>query len=440
MIQIFGAVWLLSALLASAFSADDIAVSYKNYKLYDVQPSTRAELELLHRVSSELDLDFWSPPALDRNSSVMVSPWNDDSLRAYLSDHNVKHRVLYDDVQSVIDREHVYNQNRARKRRSVEQTDKRASFDYFWSMDEIYQYLDYLALEYPSLVRLKDYGKSYEGRPIKVITISTNGEVDDFRPIVLIDGGIHAREWAGHMSVLYLIHQLVERSAENMDLLNKTNWVIMPVVNPDGYVYTYEHNRLWRKNRAPVNMLCIGTDLNRNFPFRWKYYGSQCSSGYAGPTPGSELETRAVMLMMANYAKATKVYLAVHSCGDYILYPYGYDYVDAPNKVQLQELGDKAAEAVKAIGGPEYAVGSASFLLYPANGSDDFIYGSYGVEYVYTLELSCGAMVSDGFIISVAEMQKISKEAFEMFKVFGKFAGEQKIIPLGSNRKNNTAP
>lgn len=145
------------------------------------------------------------------------------------------------------------------------------------------------------------------------------------------------------------------------------------------------------------------------------------------------------MLMMANYARATKVYLAVHSCGDYILFPYGYDYVEAPNKIQLQELGDKAAEAVRAIGGPKYDVGGASFLLYPANGSDDFIYGSYGVEYAYTLELSCGVASGDGFIISVAEMQKITKEAFEMFKVFGKFAGEQKITPLKANRKNHTA-
>lgn len=47
------------------------------------------------------------------------------------------------------------------------------------------------------------------------------------------------REWAGHMSVLYLLHQLVENHSANLDLLRNVDWVVVPVVNPDGYVYTH---------------------------------------------------------------------------------------------------------------------------------------------------------------------------------------------------------
>ncbi|EAT46983.1 AAEL001844-PA [Aedes aegypti] len=429
MVQIFGAVSLLLILL-SIVLADE--VSYENYKIYNVHTKTHADLELLHRLRNDLDLDFWSPAALNRNSSVMVNPWNDGLFRELLTKNDVEHRLTHSDVESLMNQKSAENRINSRRRRNTKQDDTIAKFDHFWTLDEIYQYLDDLKQKYPHLVRVKDYGVTHEGRPIKVFTISATGVVDEFHPAVLIDGGIHAREWAGHMSVVYLIHQLVERSAENMELLNSTNWVIMPVANPDGYVYTHESNRLWRKNRAPANTVCIGTDLNRNFPFQWAFYGGECSIGYAGPTPASELETRAMMLLMANYARVTKVYLAVHSCGDFILYPYGYDYVDVPNKAQLQELGEKAAAAVKAIGGPEYAVGNSATLLYPANGSDDFIYGSFGVEYAYTLELSCGANSGDGFIIDLAEMQKITKEAFEMFKVFGTFAGEQKVKPLNT--------
>lgn len=42
------------------------------------------------------------------------------------------------------------------------------------------------------------------------------------------------------MSVLYLLHQLVENFSENMELLRNVDWVVVPVVNPDGYVYTHE--------------------------------------------------------------------------------------------------------------------------------------------------------------------------------------------------------
>lgn len=41
------------------------------------------------------------------------------------------------------------------------------------------------------------------------------------------------------MSVLYLLHQLVENSAANLELLRNVDWVVVPVVNPDGYVYTH---------------------------------------------------------------------------------------------------------------------------------------------------------------------------------------------------------
>lgn len=47
------------------------------------------------------------------------------------------------------------------------------------------------------------------------------------------------REWAGHMSVLYLLYQLVENYADNLELLRNVDWVVVPVVNPDGYVYTH---------------------------------------------------------------------------------------------------------------------------------------------------------------------------------------------------------
>jgi murein tripeptide amidase MpaA len=49
----------------------------------------------------------------------------------------------------------------------------------------------------------------------------------------------------------------------------------MPLVNPDGYEYSWTTDRLWRKNRTPnLGSSCVGTDLNRNFGFKWLTGGS----------------------------------------------------------------------------------------------------------------------------------------------------------------------
>lgn len=57
-------------------------------------------------------------------------------------------------------------------------------------------------------------------------------------PIILIDGGIHAREWIAPATVLYILQQLVE-NPDNRDLLSGVDWYLLPVLNPDGYEFTH---------------------------------------------------------------------------------------------------------------------------------------------------------------------------------------------------------
>lgn len=112
-------------------------------------------------------------------------------------------------------------------------------FSHYWNFDEIEEYIEFLSKTTKLFVKKILIGTSYEGRPIHALTISLDEIVGNL-PILFIDSGIHAREWAGHMSVLYLLNQLVENYSENIDLLNGVDWVVVPVVNPDGYVYTHE--------------------------------------------------------------------------------------------------------------------------------------------------------------------------------------------------------
>ena len=56
-------------------------------------------------------------------------------------------------------------------------------------------------------------------------------------------------------------------------MLDKMDWVILPVFNVDGYAHTWggRHNRMWRKTRSPNrgSSSCMGTDPNRNWNYKW---------------------------------------------------------------------------------------------------------------------------------------------------------------------------
>lgn len=70
--------------------------------------------------------------------------------------------------------------------------------------------------------------------------ISTTNFTDASKPIYYMDAMIHAREWVTTPVALYSIHRLVEDLREqDRDLLETIDWIIHPIVNPDGYEYTH---------------------------------------------------------------------------------------------------------------------------------------------------------------------------------------------------------
>lgn len=103
-------------------------------------------------------------------------------------------------------------------------------------MLQIDSYLSNIANAYSDLVTFDSIGRSFEGRNIPLIKISTNPSAN--KPVIFIDAGIHAREWIAHSQALYIISQLVTNST-NRYLLDKVDWQIVPVLNPDGYEYTH---------------------------------------------------------------------------------------------------------------------------------------------------------------------------------------------------------
>lgn len=104
---------------------------------------------------------------------------------------------------------------------------------------KIQAYLRKLARSRSSIVTLSSIGKSSEGRDISMIKISTGG---NRKPTILIDAGIHAREWIAPSMALYIIQELTE-NPKNIYLIENIDWMIIPVLNPDGYEYSHTNVR-----------------------------------------------------------------------------------------------------------------------------------------------------------------------------------------------------
>nr|AAT36733.1 carboxypeptidase B [Aedes aegypti] len=395
--------------LAALVAAEQ--VTYRDYKVYKLEFTTREQQAQLKRWENVEGVDFW-----DRaGHRVMIHPELQQTFEKFLVANKIAHEVIIQDVEATIEAERKYDQEYKKSKAALGRST--VDFEHFWRTQEIYDYMDGLAASYPNLVSVEVIGYSRENREIKSITItSSNGQVSGSKPVIFIDGGVHAREWAGIMSVVYLIHELVEHNSEYQDMMG-SDWVIVPVANPDGYEFSHTSNRMWRKNRFPSSILCTGIDLNRNFAYMWSSGSNLCSDTYPGTEPASEPETQALVSLMNRYRNNLSLYLAVHTYGNMILYPFGYawPFIPVSNAAEHIAMGEKAKAAVLAAGGPSYVVGNSAEILYTAFGaSDDYALGLGGFTYGFTLELTGGG--SQGFDLPASQIQNVAHATFQIFR------------------------
>jgi murein tripeptide amidase MpaA len=112
-------------------------------------------------------------------------------------------------------------------------------FDLFYRHDELSRLLhDYVAAA-PGLLQLSSLGKSFEGRDIWLLTItSTATGVDTDKPAFWVDGNIHAAELTASTACLYWLHQLVSGyragDVQVKQLLDTRVVYMVPRLNPDG--------------------------------------------------------------------------------------------------------------------------------------------------------------------------------------------------------------
>jgi len=195
-----------------------------------------------------------------------------------------------------------------------------------WS--ELYQ------ASFDTLARLDTIGYSLEGRPIFALKISGNVDVDEDEPEVFINGLTHAREAITVEIVLHFIWYLLDNYAEPQigALIDSTEIWLVPIVNPDGWVYNEQTNPdgggMWRKNRRDNGDGSFGVDLNRNWGFLWGLddIGSSpdpWSNTYRGTAPFSEPENQVLRDFINTHD--FPVIVNYHSKGRKYLKPWGFN-------------------------------------------------------------------------------------------------------------------
>jgi murein tripeptide amidase MpaA len=281
----------------------------------------------------------------------------------------------------------------------------------------------------PDLVEVFEIGRTWEDRPILAMRITgARADGDPCRPAVLLNSVQHAREWITVMVNMWVAESLIANYGDDpyyTDLVDRVEWVFVPVLNPDGYAFTWEESRFWRKNRRPPDpeFGFMGVDLNRNWSFMWgRGHGSSNFPGsetYRGPSALSEPETSA-MAALARSMPQLRAHNDMHSFSEMVLFPWGWTYVLSPDHDTFQALGEEMRERIRAYRGRIYDVGPCYTTIYPVRGGSlDYFYGDRGV-WSFSYEL-----YGSGFDPPPGQIRPNAEETLSATLLLGEFVADR---------------
>ena len=263
---------------------------------------------------------------------------------------------------------------------------------------------------YPAIASKRVLGTSYEGRQIVAVKISDNVGTDENEPEVLYDANHHAREHLTVEMALYLLNQFTSGYASDSRVKSVVDsrelWII-PSVNPDGSEYDVAtgNYRSWRKNRQPNSGSSnVGTDLNRNYGYKWGCCGgssgSTGSQTYRGTQPFSAPETRVVRdfvnSRVVGGVQQIKAAMDFHTYSELVLWPFGHtnastgEGMNADQNSTFSTLGRQMAATNR------YTPEQSSALYITDGDLLDWLWGSHRI-FAYTFEMYPASSSGGGF-------------------------------------------
>lgn len=289
----------------------------------------------------------------------------------------------------------------------------------YYTLTEVVAQLDSMKANFPNLITVKQViGTTNESRPIYMVKISDNPDLDEDEPEALYTALHHAREPQGMMTLIYYMYYLLENYNSNPAvkyLVDNRELYFVPVVNPDGYEYNRSTNAngggMWRKNRKN-NGGSFGVDLNRNYGPQTYWNapngGSSTSPSddtYRGTSPFSEPETQALRNLVQS--RKFRVTLNYHTYSNLLIYPYGALERETPDSMTFREFAYEMTRFNRySVGTDQQTVGYST-----RGNSDDFMYdgdlSTRGKIYAMTPEVGSS---SDGFWPSQSRIFPLAQE------------------------------
>ncbi|XP_036328134.1 zinc carboxypeptidase-like [Rhagoletis pomonella] len=371
---------LISAILAIfVVIASASKIRYDNFKVFKIRTQNVEQRKMLEKLATDSEnFNLWH--SSNKEVHIMVSPQKLIHLQNYTRAYSLPLEVMVSNVQSLIDGEQPAKST----------DDSTFGWTRYYPLSAIEVFLDEILAKYPAVASEINIGTSYEGRKIRGIKISYK----EGNPGIFIEANIHAREWITSATATWLINELLSSTDEDVrSLAENHDWYIVPVLNVDGFAYTHETNRMWRKTRQPVEgSACIGADPNRNYNSHWMESNgassNPCDETYGGPQPFSEPEVKALADYVTSIKERLNIMLAFHSYSQVLLSPYGWTSELPENHSDLTEVAKAYSDAVKELPyDTVYTYGSTANEMYYASGAtNDWAYSEQDIKLSYTIE------------------------------------------------------
>ncbi|MFE0445375.1 M14 family metallopeptidase [Streptomyces fungicidicus] len=270
--------------------------------------------------------------------------------------------------------------------------------------------IDQRLAAYPNIMSKRVIGKSYQGRDIVAIKVSDNVASDENEPEVLFTHHQHAREHLTVEMALYLLRELGAGYGSDSRITSMVNgreiWIV-PDLNPDGGEYDIASGsyRSWRKNRQPNSgSSYVGTDLNRNWAYRWGCCGGSSGSTSSETYRGSAAESATEVKVVANFVRSRvvggvqqiKAGIDFHTYSELVLWPFGYTYSDTTTGMTADDYAAFRTVGQKMAASNGYTPQQSSDLYITDGSIDDYLWGTHKI-FGYTFEMYPGSSSGGGF-------------------------------------------